>query len=534
MKQFSALIIFLIYSVVSNANSPNDSLLQVLVKAIDEKEIPVNQKIKRIEYLRELLKRERDRKNPDLFKIYNALFQENRKFVYDSAFYYATLLTKTAHEQRDPQRIGIARAQLGYILVSSGFFKDAFDTLLSVQTKYLPDSVKPSFYALVARGCYDLGDFNNDAYFKKHYFALGNIYTDSAKALCTPNTYYDLYLSRIKYIKTENYSAALKESEAVRKLFKLANEDQAVNFFDLSHAYHESGDDEKAIEYLIHSALADLRAATKETAAMHALAKLLYEKGQVDYAYAFIQQAMDDATYYGARQRQIQISSILPLIASAKLNSVEEQKTKWLSYSFALSILIVLTVIFAAIIWKQLRKLKTAELTIKAANHELMVTNKSLVEANKIKEEYIGYYFNINAEYLNKIEAFKKSVDQKLSARRFEELRSIVDHINVKREREELSYSFDHVFLGLFPDFVSNVNSFFKPEDRIILKEGQLLNTELRIFALIRMGIHDPEKIARILGYSVNTIYAYKTRVKSKSILPNDEFERKIMEISAA
>jgi DNA-binding NarL/FixJ family response regulator len=80
-----------------------------------------------------------------------------------------------------------------------------------------------------------------------------------------------------------------------------------------------------------------------------------------------------------------------------------------------------------------------------------------------------------------------------------------------------LYFSFDKVFLKLFPDFVTFFNSLFDERDRIVLKEGQLLNTELRIFALIRMGISDTEKIAKILNYSVNTIYAYKTRVKSKS-----------------
>jgi hypothetical protein len=94
-----------------------------------------------------------------------------------------------------------------------------------------------------------------------------------------------------------------------------------------------------------------------------------------------------------------------------------------------------------------------------------------------------------------------------------------------------LYVNFDKIFLKLFPDFVTLFNSYFDPEDRIVLKENQLLNTELRIFALIRLGIHDAEKIARILGYSVNTIYAYKNRVKSKSLVPNDLFDQKIMEI---
>jgi len=94
-----------------------------------------------------------------------------------------------------------------------------------------------------------------------------------------------------------------------------------------------------------------------------------------------------------------------------------------------------------------------------------------------------------------------------------------------------LYFSFDKVFLKLFPDFITVFNSYFKEEDRIVLKEGQLMNTELRIFALIRMGIHDTEKIAKILDYSINTIYNYKARVKGKSIVPNEKFEQKIMEI---
>jgi DNA-binding NarL/FixJ family response regulator len=115
--------------------------------------------------------------------------------------------------------------------------------------------------------------------------------------------------------------------------------------------------------------------------------------------------------------------------------------------------------------------------------------------------------------------------------KKFDDIKYIVNNINLKKEREELYYSFDKVFLKLFPDFVTTFNSYFKEEDRIVLKEDQLLTTELRIFALIRMGISDSEKIAKVLDYSVNTIYAYKTRVKSKSILPNEEFEKRIMEI---
>ena len=124
-------------------------------------------------------------------------------------------------------------------------------------------------------------------------------------------------------------------------------------------------------------------------------------------------------------------------------------------------------------------------------------------------------------------------MDMKLMTKKMEDLRFAVDSINIKKERDDLYHNFDKVFLKLFPDFVTVFNSFFKEEDKVHPKDDHLLNTELRIFALIRMGIHDNDKIAKILDYSVTTIYTYKTRIRSKSLVPNEEFDRQIMNIRA-
>ena len=511
-----------------------DSLLNRLVAEMKKSDTFVNARIERINALRKQLSFRKTGSNEDRFKLYNALFLENRKFIYDSAFKYGRKLIEAAHEQNDAHRIGYARSQLGYVLVSSGFFKEAFDTLSLVDARLLPDSARVDYYALMARGFFDLGEFDNDHYYKQRYFNLGLIYTDSAQLHCEPGGYDDIYQRRVRNLKHENYDAALVDSRALLDSFALSWEELAVNHYDLSHSYRMTGNNQKALEHLVHSAIADIRAATKENLAMYSLARMLYEEGDIDHAHAFIQRAQEDAEFYGARQRQVAISAIQPLIATAKLNSVDAQRRRLLVFSITLIILVLLVASFVFIIFKQLRRLKIAEMTIKRANDDLQHTNISLREANRIKEEYIGYYFNINADYLNKIEAFKKAVEHKLMNRKYDELRYTVENINLKREREELSYSFDKVFLSLFPDFISRFNALFPPEDQLTIKDGQLMNTEMRIFALIRMGISDPEKIARILGYSVNTIYAYKTRVKSRSTLPNDAFEQYIMQIKTA
>lgn len=507
-----------------------DSLLTELIHEIELRDVYVKERVSRINVLRSQLQ---SKTGADNFLLYYNLFQENKKFIYDSAFRYATLLLKNAHEQRDPGRIGVARMQLGYVLVSAGSFKEAFDTLQFVRASLLPDSLCAPFYALMARGYYDLADFKNDRFYRDIYQKLGHIYTDSARKSCEVDHYYDLYLSRILNIKTENFAGAMKDCQEIINLYDLSYQDQAVNYYDLYQSYLMSGNRDKAIENLIRAALADIRAATKETAAMHALAQKLYEDGDIENAYILIQQAREDALFYGARQRQLEISAIQPMIASAKLNSVDAQRKKFQWFTFLLIVLVVLVIAFVYIILTQLGKIKAAELAVQQVNEELRKTNQNLREANKIKEEYIGYYFNSNADFLNKVEAFKEQIDQKLTARKFDDIRFVSGNFNLKRERDNLSFSFDKVFLNLFPDFLERFNSLFKHEDQVVLKEGQLLNTELRIFALIRMGINDPEKIAKILGYSVNTIYAYKNRVKSKSIVPNEKFEALLMESRA-
>jgi len=410
-------------------------------------------------------------------------------------------------------------------------FKETLDSLKTVDVKYLPDSLKVDYYSILARTYFDLGNYDNDPYYNGTYIRLGNQNLDSALKFCQPGSYSYLYVSNYKDMMTGNTEAAFNEVNQLLTTLPLTDHQRAVNCHHLGSLYLSKGQIDNALEAFTTAAIADIRSATKENAAMNSVADILYKKGDIKNAYELIEFAMEDALFYGAKQRKIQIGSILPIIAAGKLSDVEKQRKLWLTYATTLTVLALLVLVFLFIIVRQVKKLKAAELLITVVNQNLQEINHRLREADKIKEEYIGYYFNINSDYLDKIEDVKQAIDQKLMTKKFDDIRFIVNNINPKREREELFVSFDKVFLKLFPDFVTIFNSYFREEDRIILKDNQLLNAELRIFALIRMGISDTEKIARILDYSVNTIYTYKTKVKSKSVLPNEEFEKKIMEI---
>jgi len=530
--RISGVLLLVLLAALSATAQPNvDSLLQELNQAIKTKEEHVQAKLGRIQSLKSKLKAMPNTATEEQFELYNKLYHEYKVFIYDSAFKYARKLQETSYQLSDPVKISYSKVKLCFILVSSGMYKETFDSLKTIDISALPDSSKLDCYWLKARAHFDLGMYDGDPYYTQTYIKTGLNFLDSALQYCEPNTYQYFYISNYKDMTSGNTGKALEEVNYLLEKLPLTSHQRAINNHHLGSLYLDKGEPEKALAAFLVASICDIKAAVKENAALNSVADLLYKKGDVKVAYSLIEEAMKDALYYGAKQRKIEIGSILPIIAAEELRSVESQRTAWLIYSSALTVLGILVLVSLMIIIRQVKKLKAAEVQITHANHNLKEINHQLREADKIKEEYIGYYFNINSDYIDKIEEVLKAIDQKLMTKKFDDIRFIVNNINLKREREALFVSFDKVFLKLFPDFVTIFNSYFKEEDRIVLKDNQLLNTELRIFALIRMGISDTEKIAKILDYSVNTIYTYKTKVKSKSVLPNEEFERKIMEI---
>ena len=525
------LILMLPLVMPTSAQSNVDSLLRELTTSIKKKDGYIQVKLHRIQALKNQLLSRPNIATEEQFELYNKLFHEYKVFIYDSAFKYARKLSETSYKLGNPTLIGYSKVKMCFILVSAGMFKETFDSLKTIDMKTLPDSSKLDCYWLRGRANFDLGLYDGDPYYNKTYTDAGLRYLDSALLYCKPNTYQFFYISNYKDMTGGSLDKALVEVNYLLEKLPLSSHQRAINNHHLGSMYLKKGETDKALAAFMVASICDIQSAVKENAALNSVADILYQKGNIKVAYTLIEEAMKDALYYGAKQRKVEIGSILPIIAAEELRAVETQSRIWLIYSSALTVLGVLVLVSLIIIVRQVRKLKTAEVLITNANHNLQEINHQLREADKIKEEYIGYYFNINSDYIDKIEDVLKAIDHKLTAKKFDDIRFIVSNMNLKREREELFVSFDKVFLKLFPDFVTIFNSYFAEADRIVLKDNQLLNTELRIFALIRMGISDTEKIARILDYSVNTIYTYKTKVKSKSTLPNEEFEKKIMEI---
>lgn len=528
MKKLSLIILFLaIVAPVVLAQSKAPLLLKELDQAISRRKEFERQKTDRIEGLRSRLAGASLQKQ---YAITSDIFEEYKSFIYDSAFRYALKLQSLAERMKNQSLLQTSKIHLGFTLVSAGLFNETLDTLQSLRSNLLPDSLKPDYYFLVGRTCFDLADFNRDDFYSVRYRARANEYLDSSLQFLQPNSPQYLLVNGLKSAHTNDFKTSANAYERLLKDFPLTDREVAVAASTLSFIYLSTGRMEESKEMLVKAAIADIRSATKETVALRNLSEILYNEGNLAKAYEYIKIAMEDANFYGANHRKIQVASIFPVIEGRQLAMVESRKNLISVYAIGITLFSLLLIASGVVVYKQYKKLEAAKKIISESNEKLTEANHQLIDSNKIKEEYVTYYFNTTADYISRLENLKKSMEMKLMTKKFEDLRFTVDSINIKRERDELYHQFDKFFLTLFPDFVKIFQSLFKEEDRIHLKEGQLLNTELRIFALIRLGIHDNEKIARILDYSVTTIYTYKTRIRNKSLNPA-EFDKRVMAI---
>jgi tetratricopeptide (TPR) repeat protein len=466
-------------------------------------------------------------KNPVvLYPLYVSLYEEYSSYVYDSAYVCVEKLLDISHALKDNEKIISSTVKLGFCYLSSGLFKECFDILSSLNVGNCSTKTQIDYYISKSRLYYDLADYNNSPDFRLTYDRMGNEIIDSAIALLPAQSSHYWLAVGLKHMKSDNPREALNAYRKMIDTHDYSEHDFAIATSSIAYLLGLQGKKAEAKPYFIQAAIADIKSSTKEAVALRNLAKQLYEEGDLAHSAEYIRRALDDAYLYNARHRQLEIGYILPIIEGERMNVIENQKDKISNFLLFISILLVALIVAFVIIWAQLKRLNQAKQIIQKSN-------ESLTEANKIKDEYIGYFFSLHSEFIEKLEGFQKFIKRKVVARQYEDLHHIPRDLDAHKEREALYPRFDQIFLKLFPHFVNEFNKLLKPEEQIQLKKDELLNTDLRIYALIRLGINDNEKIAQFLDYSVNTIYAYKTKIKNKALFSSEEFKKKVMEIKS-
>lgn len=533
MKNSLLFIIFLISSVytASAFNKQRDSLLHVLDKTIQDKDIYTAKKEGRIDSLKIRLHSSSDVK--DQIAITKEICLHYIVFMTDSALLYTRKLEKYALQANDYEEYIDSELFRVRILKTMGLLKESTDILNNVDTLRISDDLK-TFYLYTKLSVYNLlinTSENNDE--KKRYQTITASLRNRlvlGEAL-SPMDY--IYVNTDRLIEQEKkYDQALKDLSDAYSGVDPEEREAAILAYAIAKVYERKGDTDKAIEYLARSAIADIKNGVKEYMSLRRLAVVLFEYGDVNRAYSYMKCSMQDAIFYNARLRTLESSEMFDFIDKAYQK--KEDQRQILLLTILVIIVVLLTFIFFTLIYvyKQKKRLSITKDELSRSNKLLMESNQSLSDSNILKEEYIGLYIGHFSDYLSKIEQFRLKAQKIAKTQGEQALLKFIDlSLDPKDNLEEFYKNFDETILRLFPNFVEEINKLLLEEERISFKTNSSLTPDLRIFALIRLGITDSIKIAYFLRYSVSTIYNYRTKMRNKAAGNRDEFEGLVMKI---
>lgn len=344
----------------------------------------------------------------------------------------------------------------------------------------------------------------------------------------------------------QDYEQADRLNRQLLAQYNPSSHEYAIHAYDQAVICEALSQPEERNIWYARSAMADIKSATKDNASLCCLAHIMLQENNIDRAFRYITISLNDALFYNAKLRPWQIAVAFPTIERAYDEARDRQEhvlRNYLIVIFFFAVVLLGTILFIIYLFcrarKSSRKIELMNRQIQEYNESLLAINahahemnRELLESNAVKEEYIGLFLSMCSNYIDKLLAYQSSVRRKLAKGQIAELKDESSSRDLMNAELSSFYEvFDNAFLSLYPNFVEEFNGLLKPSAHIELKKGERLNTELRIFALIRLGITDSSRIALLLRYSVNTIYNYRARIKNSAAGNRDDFEERIKNI---
>lgn len=465
------------------------------------------------------------------------LYKEYWKYKTDSAAAYLENSLELLEPGEQPDLRTLLSIKLAGLYSTQGLYLESKAILDSIDAKTLNKELVPLYYEAYSNYFSHYGQSNGSSL----SFQQSERYRDSLLQVLPVNS------EQYQFMEGINLHFEGNNAESERILLSLLEHKDfsdslyaSIAYF-LSLVYKDRQDIEKQTYYLSLSALADIHNSTKDNASFQALALMYFDQGDVDKAYVFMESAINDALFSSVRYRNMENSSFYPII-NATFNEKEEFKKKALwQYVFLISLLSIVLTVGIVYFYQQMKKLSRARKQLDVNNAMLLNLNKDLEkinsqlrDSNHIKEEYIAHFFYVCSSYIEKIERYRKILLKKASLNQFDEILNDLKSPQIEqRELKELYKNFDVIILNLYPNFIEEFNQLLDEDKIIIPKTGELLNPELRIFALIRLGITDNLKIATFLRYSLRTVYNYRTRARNRVTDAREELEERVQQIGA-
>ena len=497
----------------------------------------------------------------DRYTSASALVDEYMAYNADSALRYVNIALGLADEAANKEWQISSHIRKSELLTGTGLLKEAEQEMDMIKRREIPDAYLPAYYGQMIFLYSHLGNYTGGK--TNEYYVKERAYKDSIMSVIQPG-----HPDYLWYKGWDILGSDKKDPELIPSLLeklkdsRLDSRDEARQSYMLAKLYEWNGDRENYKKYMTMSAICDVTSANSEIASLEELAKIMFDsgKGDIDRAYSYINYSLNKALIYPNRVRTLGMVGTQDEINAAYQERAREQERRIRMFLIIVGVLAAISIATVVIIILQnrklsrqresldevnkdlnthLRQLSEAKSQLAGANDQLArlnedlhAKNEELKEANYVKEEYIGYIFTICSNYIGKLEKFRKNIHVKAVAKKFKEIEAETEGSDiVKQELKDFYKSFDTVFLHIYPDFISDFNSLLQPDKQIVPKEEELLTTELRIYALVRLGITDSVKIAEFLHCSPQTVYNNRFKVRSKANIPREEFAETVRKL---
>ncbi|GJM60096.1 DUF6377 domain-containing protein [Persicobacter diffluens] len=547
MPQFLLIALLAGFPFFSRAeNTDNPALIQ-LDETLQHRAEFTQKRNRKISSLRSLLL-DKNLGGEERFRLQQKLWEEYSTFRIDSALYYCLQNESLGSQLPNDRYLKDAALNLSHAYILAGMTHEALLLLDQLEKQALNEGQKTAYYSSRLTLYNYLRAYLSKSPQLANYQQLYHQYQDSLLSQLKPtDVIYPVIIA-------ENMMADGQTAATIPILQKALSSLQptdrpfAFTAYTLATAYGLLGEEDKQIQALALSARSDIENGIKEHAALRELAILLEKKGESESAFYYTKIALEDATFSGSKLRTFEIGQILPLINQSYINLRDRKKRLYL-WSLWLGGGLLLFILIAFLFFlRQRKKLQTAyqenqeiNLRLKSSvqglaesNQLIQTKNEQLAAANKQRETYIAQYLKLCSSYIGKMDHFRNRLRNKASSSSMDDLLKVLKSKEwIEEELLAFYRDFDQAFLDLYPNFVRDFNALLKPDAQVHLKEGELLNTELRIFALIRLGINESPQIAEFLRYSTTTIYNYRTSARNKAAGPRDLFENQVKMITS-
>ena len=526
------LYFLLAFSLLANAKIDEQKLFARIDDAIANQQHYKNAKERHIKLMKRNLS---DAANDhERLQWLDSIYFDYSTYRYDSASVYVDKGLKLAESIGDTYYIIQNKINRATVLSVGGFYSQAESLLQSIDASKLQGKQLQYYYFTYAWLYNYWGAFVANSEFaadflekKKHYMQLTLQHFVPEKR--QSGEYYYL-LGELTYLDRPTHKDVLKYFLKSVKLTPLNDRVHAQAAYGLARYYKDMEQYDLYEKYLVEASMSDIVCQLKETLALQKLATYIYKKDEKNSKRAakYLTLSMEDAQFFNNRLRMLEISNILPVIAAANQQAAEKSRTRLQIYFIVLCVVLGITVVLTVTSIRRKNHLSKSRKVIAIKNKQLEELNGRLVATNTRRETYMRLFMDISALYIRKLDDYRKLVSRKVKTNQTADLLKPINSYKLAEEEAQAFYSrFDKAFMELYPDFVNELNNLLVGEAQIELPSDHTLTTEIRIYALMRLGVTDSQEIATLLFYSTQTIYNYKSAMRAKA-KNRDTFENDI------